>query len=98
MDKKILGLIAVVSGLGGTGVAQAEVAPTNAPAPATSFAELLDPVPNAAAVLQAADESRARSDIPREMQAQYHHHHHHHHHWRWWRRHHHHHHHHHHYY
>ncbi|MGD0721355.1 MAG: hypothetical protein ABR970_09975 [Roseiarcus sp.] len=92
MDKKILGLIAAVSGLGAAGGAQADTPPASSVMDAKSFAELLDPVPDAAAVLRAVD----RDDpAARPVQlAQWHHHHH-----RWWRhRHHHHHHHHHNYY
>jgi hypothetical protein len=65
---------------------------------ARSFSELLQPIPNAAAVLQAVDEKTADraqdGPLAGAQLAQYHHHHHHH----WWRWHRHHHHHHHHYY
>ncbi|MGA2044089.1 MAG: hypothetical protein ABSG83_12050 [Roseiarcus sp.] len=88
MDKKILGLIAAVSSLGAAGAAQADTPPASSVMDARSFAELLDPIPDAASVLSAVDqEPNAR---PVQL-AQWHHHHH-----RWWRRHRHHHHHHHH--
>jgi hypothetical protein len=73
------------------------------PLQANSYAELLEPIPNAAAVLKVVDE-QAPADANIQL-AQYHHHHHHHHHSHWRRgpvivigrhRHHHHHHHHHH--
>jgi hypothetical protein len=86
MDKKLVGLIAGVSGLGTLGVAQASTPAVNVEEvmKAQSFSELLDPVPNAAAVLKAADESRTA--VPQSgnaLRAQWHHHHHHN--W-WWRR------------
>ena len=103
MDKTTpLRVAAAISALVALPAAAAE--PSSAPAvpQAQSYAELLDPIPNAAERLRLADaqeEPRARL-----IEAQYypaptdHHHHHHHHHWRrhHWRRTHHHHHHHHH--
>src|SRR5215472_5987724 len=57
MDKKIAGLLGTVAAVGAIGTAQA------APAPEPSdvlkvncYAELLEPIPNAAKVLQAIDE------------------------------------------
>jgi hypothetical protein len=107
MEKKIAGLLGAVATLGAFGAAQA--APAPAPGDvlrANSFTELLQPIPNAAALLRAVDESRPDLSAEANVQlAQYHHHHHHHHHaWRRYRpvvvvprhRHHHHHHHHHH--
>jgi hypothetical protein len=81
MDKKIVGLIAAVSGLGTIGAAQA-----NTPAVdvdrvmnAQSFSELLEPIANAAAILKADDEGRAAAPDTSNIQvAQWHHHHHHH--------------------
>ncbi len=97
MEKKIAGLLGAIATLGTLGAAQA--APTPSPAPsellrANSFADLLTPIPNAAELLQAVDQSAPASSADENIQlVQYHHHHHHHH----RRRHHHHHHHHHHY-
>jgi hypothetical protein len=95
MDKKILGLVGALTTLGGAGVAAA--APAQAPADVMevrSYADLLQPIPNALALLQASDAARnikneAESETKAGVElAQYHHHHHHH-----WRRYHHHHHH-----
>ena len=101
MERKIAGVLGAVAALGALNAAQA--APTPAPAEAlsaNSFAELLEPIPNAASVLKTVDESPAAPSMQENVQlAQfyYHHHHHHHHHhfWRRYRHHHHHHHHHH---
>jgi hypothetical protein len=90
MDKKIAGLLGAVATLGAMNAAQA--APTPAPADvmrANSFADLLEPIPNAARLLQAIDESApAQPADPNIQLAQivigvgrdHHHHHHHHHH------------------
>jgi hypothetical protein len=59
MDKTIVGLIGAISGLAALDAAQAApIANPNATGlvPAQSFAELLDPIPNAVAVLRAVDE------------------------------------------
>lgn len=105
MDKKIAGLAGAVSGLAMMTAAEAARAQNVTEVlSARSYAELLQPIPNAVALLMAAD---AMNAAPAKAEAgpnsnvqlvQYHHHHHHHHH-RWYRRryHHHHHHHHHHY-
>jgi hypothetical protein len=106
---KVVGIVGAVSGLAALDSAQAaglESPNTTGLTPAQTYAELLEPIPNALAVLQAVDAAEAaRSAQAAETDAtvtlvQYHHHHHrgwrhHHHHNRWWRRHHHHHHHHH---
>ena len=101
MDKTIIGLLSGASALALIGGAQAAPSPTgSAVQPASSFAELMDPIPHAVELLNA-DNQRAASDAatverPMELAQYYHHHHHrhyHHHHYR-----HHHHHHHHHYY
>jgi hypothetical protein len=89
MDKKIAGLLGAVATLGTFGAAEA--APTLAPADvlrANSFAELLEPIPNAAALLQAVDESAPAPSVNENVQlAQfYDHHHHHHHHHSYYRR------------
>jgi hypothetical protein len=115
MDKKIAGLLGAVATLGAMNAAQA--APTPAPVPtdvmrANSFADLLDPIPNAAKLLQTIDESAPVQPADPNIQlaqivigvGRDHHHHHHHHAYRRYaprvviapRRHHHHHHHHHH--
>src|ERR1700757_3511917 len=100
MGIKIAGLLGTMVTLGALNAAEAAPIPSPAPADvlrASSFADLLDPIPNAAALLQAVDESGSVPTANENIQlAQYHHHHHHHHHHHR-RRHHHHHHHHHHY-
>jgi len=109
MERKIAGLLGAVATLGAVNAAQAAPMPAAAPADtfrANSFAELLQPIPNATATLKAIDESQPGPSTEGNVQlAQYYHHHHHHHHHGYWRRywgpryhHHHHHHHHHHYY
>jgi hypothetical protein len=97
MEKRIAGLLGAVATLGALGAAQA--APTadpNEALRASSFAELLEPIPNAATLLQAMDQAPSNAGTEHNVQlVQYYHHHHH----RYWRRryyHHHHHHHHHH--
>ncbi|MEA2918076.1 MAG: hypothetical protein QOJ15_10157, partial [Bradyrhizobium sp.] len=60
MEKKIAGLLGAMATLGAFNAAEA--APTPAPTPtdvlrANSFADLLEPIPNAAATLRAVDES-----------------------------------------
>jgi len=97
MDKKIAGLLGAVATLGALGAAQA--APVPVPADvvrANSFAGLLEPIPNAASLLQVVDKTapapEANVELAQLVVVRHHHHHHHHH----MRRHHHHHHHHHH--
>ena len=86
MHKTITGLLGAVAALG---VAQAAPTPDpNEALKANSFAELLEPIPNAPALLNAMDEKPVTEN---NVQLAYHHHHHHH---RYFRRHHHHHHHH----
>lgn len=108
MEKKLAGLVGAIAALG-TLDAAAAAPVSQAPMPslkANSFAELLEPIPNAAEVLQLVDSQEPPvADEGQVVQVQYHHHHHHHHHayWRrrvyvrppWWYHHHHHHHHHH---
>ena len=106
MDRKTLGLVGAISSLAAVGAIGAQAASGPRPvARAQSYAELLDPIPNAVERLALVN-SQAEPDGARLIDAQYypdgpvaHHHHHHHHtyyrrHWR--RRHYHHHHHHHH--
>lgn len=94
MEKRIAGLLGAVATLGAMNAAQATPtpqAPTEA-LRANSFAELLEPIPNAAAVLKTVDESQTNPSTVGNVQlAQYYHHHHHHHFWRRYRYHHHHH-------
>jgi len=103
MDKKIAGLLGAAAALTTLGSAQAApAAPVQALPAASSYADLLEPVPNASAVLAADDQSMGVEQATVQL-AQYHHHHHHHrrvivirrhhHHHHHWRRHHHHHHH-----
>lgn len=62
MDKKIAGLLGAVAGLATLSAAQAAPAPTVATEPmqATSYADLLAPVANAAELLKADDAMRAQ--------------------------------------
>ena len=77
MEKKIAGLLGAVATLGALNAAQA--APTPSPAPtdvlrANSFADLLEPIPNAAALLQAIDESAPAQPADENVQlAQFYH-------------------------
>ena len=108
---KVVGMVGAISGLAALDGAQAAAleSPNTALPTARSYAELLEPVPNALAVLQAVDAAEAARSVQQAeadanvipVQYRHHHHHnrwwrrhHHHHHNRWWRRHHHHHHHH----
>jgi hypothetical protein len=84
MEKKIAGLLGAVAALGALNAAQAAPAPSPAPSDvlrANSFADLLEPIPNAASLLQAIDESAPAQSVDENVRpAQYYHHHHHHHH------------------
>ena len=84
MGKKIAGLLGAMATLGAFNAAEAAPVPSPAPTDvlrANSFADLLEPIPNAVALLQAVDESGPISSADENIQlAQYHHHHHHHHH------------------
>ncbi|UFZ01636.1 hypothetical protein LQG66_20155 [Bradyrhizobium ontarionense] len=81
MDKKIAGLLGAVAAVGALGTAQASAAPAPTEVlKATSYADLLEPIPNAAKVLQALDEQAQPSAEPTVQLAQFYHHHHHHHH------------------
>ena len=81
MRKKIAGLLGAMATLGAFSAVQA--APTPAPTDvlkANSFADLLEPIPNAATLLLAVDESGPGASAQGNVQlAQMHHHHHHHH-------------------
>lgn len=81
MDKRLAGLLGAVAGMATMGAAHAAVptAATSAIPQASSYAELLAPVPNSTELLQADDQSRAEQGWAGGVQlAQYHHHHHHH--------------------
>ena len=101
MDQKIVGIVGAIAGLVSLDAAQgtATAMPNpEAPKGARSFAELLDPIPNALAMLRAADSTAPRNQAEQTTDvrvAQNHHHHHHHRYVKPKRRHHHHHHHHH---
>jgi hypothetical protein len=91
MEKKIAGLLGAVATLGALSAAQAAPSPSPAPSEvlrANSFADLLEPIPNAATLLQAVDESAPGPSANENMQVaqlvirEHHHHHHHHHGWR----------------
>jgi hypothetical protein len=98
MDKNLVGLLAVAGALAipaAANAATAVPAPASDPLAASSYADLLKPVPNALEVLKQADAAAPEAGVMKVQYWYYHHHHHHHHHWRrWWRHHHHHHHHH----
>ena len=80
MDKKIAGLLGAVAALSTLGAAQATPAPGPSDAlTANSYADLLQPIPNAAKTLQALDEQAPTKSAEGNVQlAQMHHHHHHH--------------------
>lgn len=86
MGKKIAGLVGAMATLGAFNVAEAAPIPSPAPTDilrANSFADLLEPIPNAAELLRIVDETRPVPSADENVQlAQfyYHHHHHHHHH------------------
>ena len=102
MDKTIIGLVGAASALALGAPVSSAAAPGPPPA-ARTYAELLDPIPDAVSRLktQWGDGDLVADERPVVELAQYHHHHHHHHWWHWrhhhhwhWRHHHHHHHHH----
>jgi hypothetical protein len=82
MEKKIAGLLGAVAALGSLGTAEAASAPTPTEIlRANSYADLLEPIPNAAMLLQVVDESAPLPSANENVQlAQFYHHHHHHHH------------------
>jgi hypothetical protein len=90
MEKKIAGLLGAMATLGAFNGAEAAPAPPPAPTDvlrANSFADLLEPIPNAAARLRAVDESAPVPSADENVQlAQFYHHHHHHHHHSQYRR------------
>jgi hypothetical protein len=103
LDKTFISLLGGASALALLGGSQASAAPpvdeVSLLQPARSFAELLDPIPNAQNVLRAEIERSADAEEKPIVMAQYYHHHHHHHyHHHYYHHHHHHHHHYHHHY
>ncbi|HZP79756.1 MAG TPA: hypothetical protein VFB45_26720 [Pseudolabrys sp.] len=74
----LLGSAAAMATVGSAAFAATGDVPAQ-PTAAQSYAELLEPVPNAMAALKA-DDARLRSEGPRVQLAQFRHHHHHHHH------------------
>ncbi len=84
MEKKIAGLLGAVAALGAFDAGQAapmQVQPPSDILKANSFAELLEPIPNAAKLLKILDELRpGPSAEPNVQPVQFYHHHHHHHH------------------
>jgi hypothetical protein len=89
MDKKIAGLLGAAAALTAMNSAQA-AAPTAVVEPAATYRDLLEPIPNALAMLKSEDAQGTVAPASGQTRLAQHHHHHHH---RWWRRHHHHHHH-----
>jgi hypothetical protein len=90
MDKKIAGLLGAVATLGTFNAAEA--APAPAPTDvlrANSYADLLEPIPNAVALLQAVDKFAPAPATENVQVTQFYHHHHHHHHHSFYRHHHH---------
>ena len=81
MDKKVAGLLAAAAALTTmTGVQTASAQEAKLASPA-SYKDLLEPIPNAVALLKAEDTARAQTSASAKIQlVQYHHHHHHHHH------------------
>jgi len=86
MDKKIAGLLGAAAALATVSGANATEVKGNAPNPAASYRDLLNPVPNALEALKADDARLANTPPDQVKVAQvgvvvgHHHHHHHHHH------------------
>ena len=83
MDKKLAGLLGAAAAL--TTMTAAQAAPAREPElpAATSYRDLLDPIPNALPLLKADDQRLAQSGTTKTAQVvvgHHHHHHHHHHH------------------
>jgi hypothetical protein len=80
MDKTVIGLAAAIGAMTPMVAAHAEVAPSDLSRAmeANSFAELLQPIPNAVAILKVADEQGSAKPGEGVQLAQDHHHHHHH--------------------
>jgi hypothetical protein len=80
MDKKIAGLLGAAAALAAVSGANATEVQGNAPNPAASYRDLLNPVPKALEALKADDARLANAPADEVKLAQYGHHHHHHHH------------------
>jgi hypothetical protein len=80
MDKKIAGLLGAAAALATVSGANATEVQGNAPNPAASYRDLLNPVPNALEALKADDARLTGTPADEVKLAQDHHHHHHHHH------------------
>lgn len=82
MDKKIAGLLGAAAALTSMNAANAATPAPTESFRAASYADLLNPVPNAVAALVADDANRSNSPAAEELNgvkvAQWHHHHHHH--------------------
>jgi hypothetical protein len=83
MDKKLVGLLGAAAALTTMTSAQAAPAQTTEPAQATSYRELLDPIPNALPLLKADDARLAQTPVQEgtklaqvSIQVGHHHHHH----------------------
>jgi hypothetical protein len=96
MDKKLAGLLGAVAGLAVMNSAQAAISPAATPSEAlhaSSYADLLAPIPNAVALMQADDAARGQQSTAEALvgaevaqgyyyghpyyRPRYHHHHHH---------------------
>jgi hypothetical protein len=76
MDKKIAGLLGAVGALASLDTAQATIATDSTTMlKAQSYADLLNSIPNAAAILKAADEAGDTSGVQVAENAHHHHHH-----------------------
>jgi hypothetical protein len=79
MDKKIAGLLGAAAALTTMSGAQAATPQGAEIAPAASYTDLLQPIPNAAAALKADDARLVRTQLAQvTIQVGHHHHHHHH--------------------
>ena len=78
MEKKLAGLLGAMGALTALAPAQAAAPSFDEAMRAESYADLLRPIPNAAALLQEADALAAAEPRPEVMTVQYYHHHHHH--------------------
>ena len=80
MDRKMAGLLGAAAALTTLSGAHAAVLQGVRLAPVTTYRDLLDPIPDAVALLKADDAARVRQQTAPVQLAQYYHHHHHHHH------------------